>query len=116
MGISRKSSSLSGSGCGIRRLRPAITPLSFDAFQIDAVQDHGQIGRANLDAAISACRLWKAEAALFQAFVPDRQTIGIPIEQFDAVATFVSKNEQVPRQGVAAKEGANHVGQAVKTF
>ena len=81
------------------RLGPPITRLTLDALQIDAVEQHGQVGGADLDAVAAGWSGRKTEAAFFEAFVPDRQTVAIPLEDLDAV-TAASKNVAEPDEGV----------------
>ncbi len=54
-------------------LWPAIALLSFHAPQVHAVQQHGQVGGANLDAVAVARRRRETKRALLQPLVPDRQ-------------------------------------------
>ena len=49
-----------------RGLRPAIAFLPLDTGQIDAVEDHGQVGRGNLEAVAISTLGRKTEAAFFE--------------------------------------------------
>ena len=55
------------------RDRPPIAPAALDAGQIDAVEQHLQVGGADLDAGGVAAG--KAERAGFEALVDDHKTV-----------------------------------------
>src|SRR5580704_8359102 len=83
-------------GLGICRLRPLITLLPLDAFQVHAIQDHGQVGGPNLQAVAVSGNRRKTVASLLETFVPIGQSVPVPIEQHEAVAALVAENKQMP--------------------
>src|SRR5207237_9404292 len=91
---------------------PPITLLAIDAIQVDAVEQHLQVGGADLQAGRLALR--KTKAALLQAFVDDDETILVPVEQLDAVGPLVAKDEQLARQRVAGQLLADDLGQCIE--
>src|ERR1700728_3084480 len=93
---------------------PAITPPPFDAVQIDAVEQHLQVGGTHGDAAVGA--EGEAKGALFEPLVPDREAVLIPIEQLDAIGPLVAKDEQVAGKWIRRKLLPDQLREAIERF
>jgi hypothetical protein len=48
--------------------------------QVEAFEDGGHLGGGDLDATVFG--LGKAKRAFFEAFVPEREAVAIPVENF----------------------------------
>src|SRR5262249_27252556 len=98
-----------------RRGRPAIALSPADALQIDAIQEHGQVGSADLDAAVTA-RGRELEAALFEPLVVDDEAVGVPKEQLEAVGDLVAKDEEMAGERIAGQAVADERCQGVEAL
>ena len=56
----------------------------------------------------------KMKCALFEPLVPDRVTVAVPMQYFNAIGTLVSENEKMPRQWVLPNDILRHRCQAVE--
>jgi hypothetical protein len=99
-----------------RGLWPAITFLPLDTGQINAVEDHGQVSRVNLEALAISTLGRKTEAAFFEPLVPDGITVAVPVEQLEPVAAFVAEDEEMSGQRISSEELANQLCQSVEAF
>ena len=61
----------------------------FDPLRHDAFQKEGQVTTLNVTASLR-----HDELSFFQAFIPQRQTVLIPIQQLDHFTVAVDENEQ----------------------
>src|SRR5262245_36138894 len=73
------------------------------AVPIHAVEQHGQLGGADLDAARSFGRR-EVEGSLFQPLVPDGQPVAVPVQDLEPVAALVAEHEEMARQRVTRQE------------
>ena len=111
--------SLRGSGVGLGAL---IAFLALDVGQIDAVQKHGEFrgpdGEAMFaDLGTLVVLRGKAEGSFFEPFVEDGQSVVVvPPEEFDAVAAFGTKDEEIARERILAEVLLDDAGKSVKTF
>ncbi len=104
------------------RLRwPLVAFLSLDAGQIDAIEQHRQLRaleqqamRANFGALAAGFR--QGKCTFLEPFVPNGQTVIVPIEELDPIATFGAEDEQVSRKGILVQVLLNEAGQRVETF
>src|SRR5271166_3246459 len=79
--------------------RPPVAFPPLHALQIDAVQEHGQVGGADFDTG-AAARCGELEAAFFETLVVDDEAVRVPEEQLETVAELVAEDEEVAGQGV----------------
>src|SRR5271156_3373971 len=98
----------------LRRHGPVIAFAAFDAVQVDAVQQHLQVGGADFHAA--AVGLGETKTAKLQALVDNDITVLVPIEQLDAVAATIAKDKQLAGQRIALQLPANQLGQGIEAF
>src|SRR6266581_807472 len=94
--------------------RPLVAPRALDAVQIDAVEQHLQVGGADLDA-LSLSR-GKTEGAHFEPLVEDDETVFVPVEEFDAVSALIAEDEELTGKRVVLELLANQLGQGVERF
>ncbi len=57
-----------------------------------------------------------AKSTTFKSFIIQYKTSMLPVEKFDACATFIKKNEHFPTCRGAAQLGADQPAETVKTF
>jgi hypothetical protein len=84
-----------------------------DVCEIDAVEDHCELGSRQLDARFGG--LWKVVFSFFQSLAPKTQTVATPVENLDAVCGSVGENEQVSRQRIVVEFGADEVGESIES-
>src|SRR5450755_3731100 len=73
------------------RRRPVIAPRPPGVLPIDAVEQHGQLRRAQRHAGLARRRGRPAKGPPFQPLVHDDEAVLVPVQQLDAVAAFVAK-------------------------
>ena len=83
-------------------------------FRYDSFQKHNQI--APLDMTISQTMIGQDETAPLQAFIPEGQTITIPVEKLDHAATPVDEDKKGTGQGICPQFGTNDAAQTVEGF
>jgi SAM-dependent MidA family methyltransferase len=90
-------------------------PASSCGLQVDAGEDHGRLCRVQSDA-IATAGVGHPEAADFQSLVPDRQTVMIKIELFDAIPAAVDEEEEMAAEGVLAEALPDEAREAVEAL
>ena len=85
--------------------------------QVDAGEDQRQLGGSSSRStphrgAIAGS--WNEPG--FESFVPDRQTITIPVEDLEAIAASIDEQEQVTGRRVLAEGGGHQPGERIKAF
>jgi hypothetical protein len=98
----------------LSRGRAVIAFAALHLLQDDAVQQHGQLGGADLDAGRSlTSHRREAKDSLFESFIPQAITVLLPGQDLETVACAVAEDEPVSRKGIVAKgladEGAETV-------
>ena len=83
----------------------------FDPLRHDAFQKQGQV--TPVDAAAS---IGHNELSFFQAFIPQRQTVLIPIQKFDHFAVAVDEHKQGTGQRIHLQFGTDDAAKAVERF
>ena len=73
----------------LRRRGPTVAVPPPHAVPIHAVEQHGQLGSADLDAARSFGRR-EVEGSLFQPLVPDGQPVAVPVQDLEPVAALAA--------------------------
>jgi hypothetical protein len=81
---------------------------SFDVGQIDAVEQHGQLGGPNHQTMAThrgplLVRWGKDEGAFFETLVLNGEAVAVPVQQFEAIAALAAKNEQVASERILAE-------------
>ena len=88
---------------------------SLDALEIDAIEQHDQVGRVDRHAGrFGFARSREPERAFFQTFVNDEKSIGIPEEQLDAIAATIPKNEEMTAQGILPEHALDKMRETVE--
>jgi hypothetical protein len=87
---------------------------SLHAREIDAREQHDQVRGADLDLRAAVARGRKAKGPDLEPLVPDRISVFFPDQELDPVGGLVSKDEEVPRKGIAAEGVANDRCQAIE--
>jgi hypothetical protein len=83
--------------------------------QVDPREEHGQLRRLEFDA-ILAERLGHLEASCLKAFVPDRQTVTVKVEDLDPIPAAVQEKEKMAGQRVLSKAFLDQSGETIKAF
>src|SRR5262249_50872390 len=96
------------------RGRAAIALAALHLLQDDTVEQHGQLGGADLDASRAVIdHSGEAKHAFFESLIPQAPAVLLPREDLEAIANAVAENEPVPRKGIIAEgladEGAETV-------
>ena len=82
--------------------------------QIDASQEGGEFGGGHLDAIGGGGR--NTESPALEPFGPDGQTIAVPIQDLDAIATLVDEDKEMTREGVKRQAARCQGGQTVEAL
>ena len=98
------------------RHRTLVTLALPGGAQVDSGEDQRQLSRAHLDRDGVVGNRRKLERAGLESFVPDRQTIAIPIENLETVAASIDEQEQVTGCRILAKRGGNQAGKRIEAF
>src|SRR5271156_3041680 len=61
-------------------------------------------------------RFGKEESSFFEAFVPDGETIIVPIQEFESIAAFAAKDEQIARERILAQMLLDQTHQGVEAL
>src|SRR5476651_1367107 len=80
--------------------------------RVDALQHQLQIDAAEFEFAVLS--RGEPEATLFEAFVPDGESVAVPPEDLEAVAPAIGENEEMAREGIFAEEVAHLADEAVE--
>src|SRR5262249_37140044 len=104
------------STCSTRSTRrgPVVAPAALGLGPVDPVQQHRQFPGAQGHAGLARSRGRPGEDSFFQSLVDDDVAVLVPVEQFDAVAPLVAKNEDVPGQRVVVQVLPHLGGQPVE--
>jgi hypothetical protein len=73
--------------------------------QVDAAQEHGELGGVELDRGVGRRTPRDLEGAGFEPLVPDHQAVGIPVKDFDAITSSIEKEEEVAGEELLVGEG-----------
>ena len=76
-------------------------PGAFWPTPIDAFQQHRELGAGEMHAALGGVR--PDEAAAFQALGKQAQSITVPPQQFDQIATSATEDKDVPTKGIGSQ-------------
>ena len=105
---------LGGSTCAGRAME---TFATLDLLQNDAVEQHGQLGRADLDTGwATVLSRGEAKNALFKSLIPQAPSILLPGQDLEAVASLVAEHEPVSRKRVIAQRLADEGAEPIETF
>jgi hypothetical protein len=75
---------------------PGVADAASGRVQVDASKEGGELGGRHLDAIGGSG--WNAEGSAFEAFGPDGQTIAVPVQDLDAIATLVEEDKEMTRE------------------
>ena len=86
--------------------------------QVDAAEQQRQFAVRDFD---SSCQFffgfpvgWELEGALLQTFVPDRQSVLIPVKNLELVSIAIAKHEQMPRQWILLHQRLGHSAETIE--
>jgi hypothetical protein len=96
--------------------RTAVAFSASHAGEIDTVEQHRQLGRLHFDARAVIDGFWKHERPEFQPLVPDRQSVPVPVQNFQPVAATIAEHEQMSRQRIVLEKLFDQMFQSVETF
>src|SRR5262245_59233060 len=83
---------------------------AFDALEIDAVEEHEQVGCQNRDAGrLGLAGGRESERSPLQPFVKDQEAVVIPEEQLDPIPATIPEDEVMTGQGVFLKDALHEV-------
>jgi hypothetical protein len=88
-----------------------------DGRQVDAAQEHGELRRLELDGGARSGLLGELKRSRLEPFVPDRQAVGVPVKDLDAIASAVEEEEEMAGEKILLGETlADESGEAVEAF
>ena len=95
-------------------------PVSFaltGVGQVDAAQEHGELGGLQLNGGAWGDTVGDLERAGFEPLVPDDQPVGVPMKHLDAITSSVEEEEEMTGEKVLLGEGlADESGEAVERW
>jgi hypothetical protein len=80
--------------------------------QVNALEDGGHLGGRDFDAI--ALGRWEAEDPSLQALRPNHVAVAVPMEDLDAIATPIEKNEEVTGEWILSDDRRGQGRQPVK--
>src|ERR1700722_20539329 len=96
------------------RFGPGVADAASGRVQVDASKEGGGLGGRHFDAIRSSGG--NAEGSAFETFGPDGQTIAVPIQDLDAIATLVDEDKEMTREGVKRQAARCQGGQAAEAL
>jgi len=81
-----------------------IPSSSTAALEVNTTQQIRQLRVGQFDSLLAALEIRKLKSASLQSLIKNAESVAIPEEDLDAVATTVEKQEQVSRQGILIKD------------
>ncbi len=97
-----------------RSYGPGVADAPSGRVQVDAGQEGGEFGGGHLDAIGGGGR--NAEGSALESLGPDGQTIAVPIQDLDAIATLVDEDEEMTGEGIERQAARCQGGQAVEAL
>jgi hypothetical protein len=88
--------------------------LSRQSREINAFENQRQTGACDFDGLGLRSACWKAKGADFEAFVPDRETISIPVQNLHESVLTIEKNKQMIAKRIGFENIANDGEQSVE--
>jgi hypothetical protein len=95
-----------------RERRTLVAAAAFDAVQLDAVQEHLQLGGANRDTVVRGDG--ETKGADFETLVNEDVPVLVPVQELDAIAATVLEDEQLSRERIELKLLPHHLGERVE--
>ena len=86
---------------------------SLDAADVDAVEEHHQRRRVDLDGLPVGCDSWHAETAAFETFVVEDEAAAIPKQDLAPVEALAEEDKEMPIEQRFAPLFADERGEAV---
>lgn len=86
----------------------------FDVLKIDSFKQHGELGTGQRDACIAGHRECEMKGSFFETFIPDGESIVVPVKDFDFVPLFVEKDEEGRRERIVVEDASNDAEQPVE--
>lgn len=86
----------------------------FGGVQVDSREDQLELGGGDLDAPGVGVDSRDLEAAAFESFVPEDQSVAVPEEDFESIATAIEEEEEVSGEGVLSKGVVDDGGEPVE--
>src|ERR1700687_4894685 len=96
------------------RFRALITRSLLGALELDAAQDHGQLGCRHTH--LGCLRTRKGEGAAFQAPQIQGETVPLPGQDLQPVAATILEDKQIARQWIAVALCRDHGREPVKAL
>jgi hypothetical protein len=99
-----------------------VTFASSRRAHVDAGEEEGQVRGGEFKTGLSRSAIVTSRGIEFlksaglESLVPDDQTVSLPEEDLDAIATTIEKKEQVTRERVLAKILAGHPHEPIEAF
>src|SRR3990172_8736659 len=97
-----------------RRTREAFAAL--DARQIDARQQHREFTGFQFHAHPRLLGSRQTKRAFFQTLVPDREPVGVPVQDLETISTTAGEQEQMTGQWIVPQRLADQRRQGVKAL
>jgi len=88
----------------------------FHVLEIDPFEQHGKLGSRERYAGFSRRRKGQMKRSAFQPLIPDRETVIVPIEDFELVAILVEEDEEGRRERIDRQGAPDNADQTVEGF
>ena len=86
----------------------------FDVLKINSFQEHGKLGAGERDACVAGHGKREMKGSFFETFIPDRESVIVPVNDFDFVPFFVEEDEEGRRERITVEDASNDAEQPVE--
>ena len=86
----------------------------FDILKINAFEEHRELGAGKCDTRFIGYGQREMQCSFFETFIPDGESIVVPIKDFDFVAAFVEENKKGRRERIGMKAALNDTEQTIE--
>jgi len=87
-----------------------------DVLKIDSFEEHGELGAGERDACVAGRRQCEMKGSFFDTFIPDGESVVVPVKDFDFVPTFIEEDEVGGREWIVVQYASNNAEQPVERF
>lgn len=83
---------------------------------VDAAQQHGQFLAADFGGLLIVRDVRHLKRALLQPPIPNRQTVAVPVQNLQLVATTIDKQKQMPAERILLEHSRHDSLQSIKSL
>ena len=82
--------------------------------KIDSFEEHGELGARQCETCFAAEGQRETKSSFFETFIPDGESVVVPVKDFEFVTFFVEKDEERRRERIAVQTGPDDSEQPVE--